>query len=71
MPDIDKCCGTCRRWDSVEQKAPTSLRLISYGICRFNSASYKASEMKDCFGHKIAESNELERRKTAGLIENF
>ena len=35
MPDIDKCCGTCRRWDSVEQKAPTSLRLISYGICRF------------------------------------
>jgi hypothetical protein len=72
MPVFTKCCGTCRRWDEVkERQRPTSLSRSrpGYGTCRLNLATYKSSDMSDCFGWKEADPQDLGKRIEAGLIE--
>ena len=51
-----KCCGTCCRFD-LEPRRPGK------GKCQINKKDRGAYDMRECWGWKTAEPNEMEKRR--------
>jgi len=58
---MDKCCGTCGRWQQDRQeRRPASLRTMFSGYCKLKGCETKHDE--SCWGWAQAEKGEVEKR---------
>jgi len=58
---IERCCGTCRRWEP-DQERPWK------GKCRLDGKERNIGDMSGCLGWKLAEPWELEKRGLKEVI---
>jgi hypothetical protein len=69
MTDIDKCCGTCARWQQDKQEnRPKKIRTMFVGICGLDGKSRDFGAMTGCFGWKEADPWVIEARGKDGII---
>lgn len=67
---MDKCCGTCARWNSGEVAKAGSLTIRSADpTCKMTGKTRYAEHEKGCFAWREADIWDLVLRKRAGLIE--
>ena len=63
MININKCCGTCDRWQQDRQdNRPASIRTLQNGNCSLDGKLRRADDMTGCWGWKEAGQEEIDRR---------